>query len=128
MSFNASKCTLPLLTKHSPFHLNILSQYSISNYAIQQVTCTKYLGITITNDLSWSEHITDIINKANSTRDFSQRNLSQCQPSVKSACTIFMSGLYSSTSQLFGHCICYLTLLELKWSNDNQPDSYTMIF
>ena len=51
---------------------------------------STYLGITITNNLYWYEHIniTNIANKANSTslRAFLQRNLSQCQQSVKSTC------------------------------------------
>ena len=44
----------------------------------------KYLGVTITQNLSWKEHITKIINKANSTRGFLQRNLRQCSINVKS--------------------------------------------
>lgn len=83
MIFNASKCLhLTITRKSSP----IQSKYFISNHAIQQVTSAKYLGITITNSLSWSEHITNITNKANSTRAFLQRNLNHCQIAVKSAC------------------------------------------
>ena len=83
MTFNASKCVhLTITHKTLPFP----SQYSISNHAIQQATSAKYLGVILTNNLSWSEHITKITNKANSTRAFLQRNLSRCQSSVKSAC------------------------------------------
>ena len=83
MIFNASKCVhLTITRKLSPFP----STYSICNHTIQQVASAKYLGITLTNNLSWSEHITKITNKANSTRAFLQRNLSQCQRSVKCAC------------------------------------------
>ena len=68
MIFNASKCVLLTIThKLSPPP----STYSICNHTIQQVTSAKYLGITLTNNLSWSEHIT-ITNKANSTRAFLQ--------------------------------------------------------
>ena len=78
ITFNASKCVhLTISHKLSPF---------TSNHAIQQFTSAKYLGITITNNLSWSEHITNIANKANSTRAFLQSTLSQCQRSVKSTC------------------------------------------
>ena len=73
----------PSLTSYPLFHLSI--SY-ICNCAIQQVDSAKCLGVIITNNLSWSEHITKIINKANSTRAFLQRNLSQCQRSVKSTC------------------------------------------
>ena len=73
MIFNASKCVhLTITRKLSP----LPSTYSICNHTIQQVASAKYLGITLTNNLSWSEHITKITNKANSTRAFLQRNLS----------------------------------------------------
>ena len=42
--------------------------------------------VLLLQTISWSEHINKITNKANSTRAFLQRNLNQCQPSVKSAC------------------------------------------
>ena len=51
------------------------SKYSICKRADQQVASVKYLGITITNNLFWSEHITNITNKANSTRALLQRKL-----------------------------------------------------
>ena len=56
-----------------------------SHPAIQQ---PKYLGVTITSNLSWSEHINNITNNANSIRAFLQRNLNQCHQSVKSTCYI----------------------------------------
>ena len=62
-----SVCILPLLTSYTHLHLNI---QSVANHAIKQVTNAKYLGITITNNLSWSEHINNIVNKANSTKHF----------------------------------------------------------
>ena len=62
------------------------SSYSICDSVIQQTNSAKYLGVTITSNLSWSEHINKTTNKANSTRAFLQRNLKQCQASVKSAC------------------------------------------
>ena len=81
MSFNPSKCIHLTTTRKT--HL-LPSRYSICDSVIDN--STKYLSVTITNNLSWSEHINKITNKANSTRAFLQRNLNQCQPSVKSAC------------------------------------------
>ena len=60
------------------------SEYKIGNTAINKVASAKYLGVTITQNLSWKEHITKIINKANSTHGFLQRNLQQCSINVKS--------------------------------------------
>ena len=60
------------------------------NHNIQQVASGILIGITmatLTNNLSWYEHITKITNKANDTElSYIQRNLRQCQRSVKSAC------------------------------------------
>ena len=81
MSFNPSKCVhLTITHKTNP----LKSSYSICGSVIQQSNSAKYLGVTITSNLSWSEHINNITNKANSIRAFLQRNLNQCHQSVKS--------------------------------------------
>ena len=85
MSFNPSKCVhLTITRKTNP----LKSSYSICGSVIQQSNSTKYLGVTITSNLSWSEHINNITNKANSMRAFLQRNLNQSHQSVKSTCYI----------------------------------------
>ena len=43
----------------------------------------KYLGITITNDLKWNTHASNICTKANRTLGFLRRNLSACPQDVK---------------------------------------------
>ena len=73
----------PSLASYPLFHPHIQSAIIPSSRLLYSA---KYLGITLTNNLSWSEHITKITSKANSTRAFLQRNLSQCQRSVKCAC------------------------------------------
>jgi hypothetical protein len=35
----------------------------------------KYLGVTITNDLTWNHHINNITNKANASLRFIKRNV-----------------------------------------------------
>jgi len=93
MNFNPNKCVhLTITRKASP----LLTTYVIDNSAIQQSKSAKYLGITITDKLSWSEHITNITNKVNSIRALLQRNLSQYHPSVKAACnTTYIGPMYS---------------------------------
>ena len=88
---------------------NDISKYYICNCTIQQVDSAKYLGVTITNNFSWSEHITKIINKANSTRAFLQRNLSQCQRCVSQPVITLVLDLYLNMPQPFGHHIYYVT-------------------
>jgi len=78
MSFNLDKCEHLLITnKKQP----LLTTY---DHPIRKVTSAKYLGVTITQNLSWSKYIDTITSKVNSVRAFLQRNLSQCPPHVKS--------------------------------------------
>ena len=84
-SFNPFKCVHLTIT-HKTNCLNF--SYSICESVIQQSNSAKYLGVTITSNLSWSEHINNITNKDNSIRAFLQRNLNQCHQSVKSTCYI----------------------------------------
>ena len=62
MSFNLQKCEfLRITNKKYP----IFSQYLIQNEIIREVTYAKYLGVTIDQNLKWSEHVKQITNKAN---------------------------------------------------------------
>ena len=45
----------------------------------------KYLGVTITNDLKWNSHISNICTKANRTHGFLRRALFSCLQNVKEA-------------------------------------------
>jgi len=81
MLFNISKCEhITISNKQLP----LISEYKIANTVINKVASAKYLGVTITQNLSWKEHITKITNKANSTHGFLQRNLWQCSIDVNS--------------------------------------------
>ena len=44
-----------------------------------------YLGMTITNDLQWNTHVSNICTKANRNLDFPRRNLYACPQEVKEA-------------------------------------------
>ena len=37
---------------------------SIEGHAIEQVSCFKLLGVTVTQDLSWSHHIRDVCSRS----------------------------------------------------------------
>jgi len=81
MLLNISKCEhLTITTKGNPTK----STYKLNDQTLRQVNSAKYLGVTITQTLSWHDHIINICNKANSARAFLQRNLRNCSPSVKS--------------------------------------------
>ena len=83
MAFNPQKCEfLRITNKKHP----ILNQYKIQTKNIKEVAHAKYLGVTISHNLTWSEHIKQITNKANRTKGFLQRNLHNCPLEIKSNC------------------------------------------
>ena len=51
----------------------------------ENVDNIKYLGVTITNNLKWNTHISNICNKANRTLGFLRRTLISCPQNVKEA-------------------------------------------
>ena len=74
MHFNASKCytmSLGLGDLSSKF-------YSLNNTILKSVPTNPYLGILFTDDLTWSNHISNCTKKANSSLGFIRRNLKHC--------------------------------------------------
>ena len=112
MNFNANKCVhLTITRKMSP----LITTYVIDNSTIQQNKSAKYLGVTITDKLSWSEHITNITNKVYSIRAFLQRNLHQCEPSVKASCyTTYIRPILEYASTVWSpHLACDINRIEM---------------
>ena len=67
MMFNLQKYEfLRIINKTFP----VLAQYSIQNEIIREVPHAKYLGVTIDQNLIWSEHVKQITNKANRVHGF----------------------------------------------------------
>ena len=80
MNFHPEKCQLLRVTKK---HIISKFDYTIHGVCMENVKCAKYLGVTISNDLSWTPHITEICKKANNTLNFLQRNFRTCPPHIK---------------------------------------------
>ena len=74
MPFNLAKCEhLTVTNKPHPS----IYHYKINDYIIQKVESIKYLGLTISHDLSWSPH---------SIQVFFRRNLAHCSRDLKVKC------------------------------------------
>ena len=54
---------------------SIVHLYTIHNQNLSGTDSAKYLGLTITSDLQWNQHINNITNKANSILGLLRRNL-----------------------------------------------------
>ena len=64
MEFNLSKCEILRITnKKNPIVFN----YCIEAVLFVQVAHTKYLGVAISSNLSWNEHVQKITSKATVT-------------------------------------------------------------
>ena len=77
MVFNADKCEVIRTNKKEK---PIIYTYQIHQTTLRSTDQAKYLGVTITPDLSWKCHIDNITKKANSTMAFLQRNKHTIQP------------------------------------------------
>ena len=49
--------------------------YVLHGHILEQVQSAKYLGVTLTHDLRWHQHVMDVTAKANRTLSFLRRNL-----------------------------------------------------
>ena len=74
MKFNVAKCH-SMRVSHNPLDKQIKFDYSLHQHTLEHVHSAKYLGITITDNLDWGQHISEITSKATRTLRFLRRNL-----------------------------------------------------
>ncbi|XP_062606429.1 uncharacterized protein LOC134268254 [Saccostrea cucullata] len=78
--FYPQKCTtINISKKRHP----IKKSYPLHNQTLEDVPSGKYLGITISQDLSWREHSNSSV-KATRTIGFLRRNLRSCPQDIRS--------------------------------------------
>ena len=87
MQFNVAQCHSLRVTRHQ-HHKQILFDYSLHNQ-----TLTKYLGITITDNMELGKHVSEISSKATKTHGFLRRNLAVAPRSTKEVAYITLVGL-----------------------------------
>ena len=80
MSFNTAKCSiLRITTKKNP----LIHNYSMQNDYLDSVKRHPHLGVELSHNLKWTEHISNITLKANKALWFIRRNLWRCPTSIK---------------------------------------------
>ena len=78
--FHPDKCNiLRVTTKTLPQHF----YYNMHGYILESVQSAKYLGVTLSTDLKWNNHIQQMTSKANKSLSFIRRNLQINSKSVK---------------------------------------------
>ena len=81
MIFQPGKCNVMEITRKWIKTIN--ASYRLEGTVLDNVEKTKHLGVTITNDLKWNTHVSNICTKANRTLGFLSRNLAVCPGDVK---------------------------------------------
>ena len=83
MRFQPVKCTIMQITRKRTNKIEV--PYTLEGMVLENGDSIKYLGVTITYDLRWNTHISNMCTKTNITLGFLRRNLYQCHQDVKEA-------------------------------------------
>ena len=81
MELNINKFSVLSITLKPNY---IFHDYDILGAMLKRVTNHVYLGVTMSSDLDWLRHVTNISNKASRTLGLLKRTLSLCSQNVKS--------------------------------------------
>ena len=112
MKFNVAKCHSMRVTCNLP-DKQIKFDYSLHQQNLEQVQSAKYLGITITDNLDWGQHISEISCKATKTMGFLRRIWSWHLGTQRKLHTKIWFALSWSMQHLFG--IPFMKLRLHRW-------------
>ena len=80
MSLHPQKCTTIRVTSKKR---SLNTNYQLHGHTLEVVEGGKYLGIHISSDLSWREHVRQTTAKATKSLGFLRRNLHSCPQNVR---------------------------------------------
>ena len=80
MAFHPDKCEVIRITKKKT---PILHDYKLHGLTLQSTKNVKYLGVNISDDLSWTKHINQLTTKGNNTLKFIKRNIQTHNRKIK---------------------------------------------
>ena len=81
--FHPEECQVLHITKcRNP----ITSTYTVHGHPLKAVPSAKYLGIELTNNLSWNKHVDNTTRKGMKSLGFLRRNLRKCSRGIKTTC------------------------------------------
>ena len=113
MRFNAAKCNIMRVSR---IRLPFLYSYKLSGQVLDEVKDSKYLGVTISDNLDWSKHITTTTTKANARLSFIKWNMKDCPQKLKEIVYFsLVRSIVDYTHQLYGTHTRSLTKKNWKW-------------
>ena len=80
MEFHPGKCQVINFTM-SPIPL--IQKYSLHDHQLDAMSSAKYLGLTLSNDMTWKTHVSQVVSKANRSLEFLKINLQIRSPDIK---------------------------------------------
>ena len=80
MEFNPDKCEILRISRKK---YPVLFPYKLHGIELKTTEAAKYLGVTISKDLSWTNHINNITSKASNSLRFIKRNIKTSNKKVK---------------------------------------------
>ena len=85
MGYEISTCQMQYDANNKETDKQIHVSYTLKGTVLESVESIKYLGVTITNDLRWKTHVSNICTKDNRTLGFLRRNIYVYPQEVKEA-------------------------------------------
>ena len=83
MRFHPEKCTVIRVCTNKRWRKQ--TSYKLHDHVLDVVDCNKYLGVNISEDLSWKKQVDYTAAKASRTLGFLRRNLRECSKNVRSS-------------------------------------------
>ena len=80
MEFHPSKCSVLRITRKKS---KTVHPYSLHGHILEEVPSAKYLGVTISDDMTWNRHVESTASKANGRLGFLKRNLKVRDPRLR---------------------------------------------
>ena len=82
LKLHADKCHLMLISRKRTCSITPPPLFVKADTPLQQVNSVKYLGVLLTSDLSWNEHITSICSKTRKLIGLLYRRFHHCSPEL----------------------------------------------
>ena len=100
---------------------HILHDYTLHLQTLENVWSAKYLGIAITDNMGWGQHISNISSKATKTLGFLRRNLAFAPRSTKEVAYKHWYALKWSMQHPFGANVAKLRYNRWRRYSGRQP-------